>query len=216
MIFQFPSIKSKFQIHLHLKNIYESLEILMGMVVKNIHETFCWEGFKKWVTIGVQLIPHLYPIIRIRLNYIILLRIKTIIKSPFPTCHCMIFQLRCLSNIYIQPVHDPYTRRVILWGRRTLHKNRRMTQQIDYSVSWQSQVRLEPKQCFIVHLRQWLGETGWESEREGKANGERGRNVHTHFVLIILCEDLTELLHPHVCLLLKKHKPGWIFSKGVR
>lgn len=49
-----------------------------------------------------------------------------------------------------------------------------MTWQIDYSGSWQSRVWLEPKLCFIVHPRQWSGETEQKRGR-GDANREGGR-----------------------------------------
>lgn len=49
-----------------------------------------------------------------------------------------------------------------------------MTWQIDYSGSWQSRVWLEPKLCFIVHPRQWSGETEQKRGR-GKANREGWR-----------------------------------------
>lgn len=48
-----------------------------------------------------------------------------------------------------------------------------MTWQIDYSGSWQSRARPQPKLCFIVHPRQRSGET--EQKRgSGKANREGG------------------------------------------
>lgn len=53
---------------------------------------------------------------------------------------------------YIQPVHDPNTRRVIE-GKGPCIKlaaATRMTRQIDYSVSWQNRAWLEPKWCFNV------------------------------------------------------------------
>lgn len=101
---------------------------------------------------------------------------------------------------------------VILRGRQILHKNRSsdktdrlQCELAEPSVAGAKTVLYCPSEAMI----------GRDRAREGGRQTEGGRNVHTHFILIIVCEDLNELLHPHVCLLLEKYNPGWIFSKGL-
>lgn len=99
----------------------------------------------------------------------------------------MILRLRCWSNIYIQPVHDPYARRVILRGRKILHKNcgsdeDDMTDRLQWelaepSVAGAKTVLYCPSQAMI----------GWDRAKEreggGKQGGREGDSLHSYRTL---------------------------------
>lgn len=69
-------------------------------------------------------------------------------------------------------------------------------------------------------------EEGAECDDDGRGRGggsagvrerERGSGkFHTYFVLVKFGEDLNELRHPHVRLLLQEHDPGGVLPEGVR
>lgn len=130
-------------------------------------------------------------------------------KNPFNYIPNVLF-----SNYNHTPA-DPLTRKMISRaGRQTLaldlpHWLKSHGRQVKL---WEL---LEPNR------RWWLDQLSMKREPSVMTTdgvGEVGGSgkFHTYFVLVKFGEDLNELRHPHVRLLLQEHDPGGVLPEGVR